>query len=111
MTNGQEGYAQPVLIRTHNLTKRFGEMTAVRDLNFTIPQGSIFGFIGPSGCGKTTTMRLLLGIYDPSEGEATVFDHSSQKFGRYSKKQDLMEIKTIARVQLSLALNNIRRIR
>jgi ABC-2 type transport system ATP-binding protein len=87
MTNGQEGYAQPVLIRTHNLTKRFGEMTAVRDLNFTIPQGSIFGFIGPSGCGKTTTMRLLLGIYDPSEGEATVFDHSSQKFGRSERER------------------------
>jgi len=87
MTNGQEGYAQPVLIRTHNLTKRFGEMTAVRDLNFTIPQGSIFGFIGPSGCGKTTTMRLLLGIYEPTEGEARIFDQPVQTFGRSERER------------------------
>ena len=44
------------------LTKKFGEQTAVEDLNFDIPRGSIFGFIGPSGCGKTTTIRLLTGI-------------------------------------------------
>jgi ABC-2 type transport system ATP-binding protein len=78
---------QPALIQTHNLSKKFGEETAVQDLNLTIPQGAIFGFIGPSGCGKTTTMRLLLGIYDPTEGEATIFDQSPQTFGRAERER------------------------
>ncbi len=58
-----------VAIRTRQLTKRFGKLVAVSDLDLTIPTGSIFGFIGPNGAGKTTTLRMLAGLLDPTEGE------------------------------------------
>lgn len=63
-----------------HLTKKFGEQVAVSDLSFDIPRGSIFGFIGPSGCGKTTTIRLLNGIYHPTEGEVRVMGHRPSEF-------------------------------
>lgn len=62
------------------LTKQFGDETAVCDLSFDIPQGSIFGFIGPSGCGKTTTVRLLTGVYQPTSGQAIVLGSDPQKY-------------------------------
>lgn len=65
---------------TRHLTKRFGDQTAVSDLTFDVPRGSIFGFIGPSGCGKTTTVRLLNGIYQPTEGEVQVLGHRPAQF-------------------------------
>lgn len=69
------------------LTKTFGSQTAVEDLNFEIPRGSIFGFIGPSGCGKTTTVRLLTGIYKPSEGEVQVLQRSPSKFSKDARRR------------------------
>ena len=51
------------------VTKRFGAKLVIRDLNFEIPQGEIVGIIGPSGCGKTTTIRMLLGLLQPTAGE------------------------------------------
>ncbi len=71
-----------LVIETTNLTKKFGEQTAVDQLNLEIPAGSIFGFIGPSGCGKTTTVRLLLGIYEPTSGSARVFNTAPHAFNR-----------------------------
>lgn len=62
------------------LTKVFGSQTAVQDLTFQVPRGIIFGFIGPSGCGKTTTIRLLTGIYKPTEGEVRVLGHTPSQF-------------------------------
>lgn len=67
-------------IRTHELTKKFGDMVAVDKVTMSIPRGSIFGFIGPSGCGKTTTMRLLLGIYQSSGGVVEVLGSSPDDF-------------------------------
>jgi ABC-2 type transport system ATP-binding protein len=61
-----------LIIQTKNLTKRFRSLTAVDGLNLELEQGEIFGLVGPDGAGKTTTMRMLAGIMDPSEGEATV---------------------------------------
>jgi ABC-2 type transport system ATP-binding protein len=55
------------------LTKRFGDVTAVRDLSFEIDAGSLTGFLGPNGAGKTTTLRMLLGLAKPTHGEALVF--------------------------------------
>lgn len=69
-----------LVIRTHNLTKRFRKETAVNDLTFSVPRGTIFGFIGPSGSGKTTTIRLLTGVYEPTEGEAVVLGHHPSSF-------------------------------
>ena len=61
--------AQPV-IEAQNLTKRFGDFTAVNCVNFRIQRGEIFGFLGSNGCGKTTTMKMLTGLLPASEGQA-----------------------------------------
>ena len=55
------------------LTKRFGDVTAVRDLSFDVEAGTVTGFLGPNGAGKTTTLRVLLGLAEPTSGEALVF--------------------------------------
>jgi ABC-2 type transport system ATP-binding protein len=68
------------------LTKRFGNRIAVEDLTFNVPRGAIFGFIGPSGCGKTTTIRLLTGIYKPTEGEAMVLGKHPAEFNKGDRK-------------------------
>jgi len=69
-----------VVIRTHELTKKFDADVVVDSVTMSIPRGSIFGFIGPSGCGKTTTMRLLLGIYEASSGVVEVLGRAPDKF-------------------------------
>jgi ABC-2 type transport system ATP-binding protein len=60
------------MIRIEDLTKRFRALTAVDRLNLEIGRGEIFGLVGPDGAGKTTTLRMLCGLMDPSEGEAWV---------------------------------------
>jgi ABC-2 type transport system ATP-binding protein len=85
-------------IKTTNLTKSFGDITAVKNLNLDIRKGELYGLVGPDGAGKTTTMRLLTGIMDPTSGDALVAGHSvltegervrenigymSQRFGLY----------------------------
>jgi ABC-2 type transport system ATP-binding protein len=59
-------------IKTHDLTRRFGALTAVDHVNLTVPRASIYGFVGPNGCGKSTTIRMLCGLLTPSEGGADV---------------------------------------
>src|SRR5262249_19985159 len=59
-------------IRAVGLTRRFGPVTALDHLNLEIGHGEIFGLVGPDGAGKSTTLRLLCGLLDPSEGEAWV---------------------------------------
>lgn len=59
-------------IRVHQLTKRFGPVTAVEDLTFEVRPGLVTGFLGPNGAGKTTTMRMLLGLVRPTAGTATI---------------------------------------
>jgi ABC-2 type transport system ATP-binding protein len=56
-------------VETVALTKRYGETTAVRELNLTVLPGEIYSFLGPNGAGKTTTLRMLLGLVRPSSGE------------------------------------------
>lgn len=60
------------IIQTDNLTRKFKNAVAVNSLNLAIRQGEIFGLVGPDGAGKTTTIRLLVAIMDPTEGQATV---------------------------------------
>jgi ABC-2 type transport system ATP-binding protein len=60
------------MIRTCDLTRRFGTLTAVDHLNLEIARGEIFGLVGPDGAGKTTTLRVLCGLLDPTEGQAFV---------------------------------------
>ncbi len=63
----------PPAIRARNLTKRFGDFTAVDSVSFEIARGEIFGFLGSNGCGKTTTMKMLTGLTPATEGEAWIF--------------------------------------
>jgi ABC-2 type transport system ATP-binding protein len=63
------------MIRAENLTRRFGAVTAVDRLNLEVARGEVFGLVGPDGAGKTTTLRLLTGLMDPSEGRAWVAGH------------------------------------
>ena len=60
------------MIEVQHLTKRYGPVTAVNDVSFTVERGEILGFLGPNGAGKTTTMRVLTGYMPPSEGKAIV---------------------------------------
>ncbi|MCB8839902.1 ribosome-associated ATPase/putative transporter RbbA [Aurantimonas sp. VKM B-3413] len=60
-------------IEAENLTCRFGDFTAVDHVSFRIERGEIFGFIGSNGCGKTTTMKMLTGLLQPTEGSARLF--------------------------------------
>ena len=60
------------IIRTEHLTKTFGDLAAVVDLDLEVAEGEIFGLVGPDGAGKTTTMRLLTAIMDPTSGDAWV---------------------------------------
>lgn len=64
------------IIEIHGLTKKYGELTALDDLNLTIEEGAVFGFIGPNGAGKTTTMRILTTLLQPTSGTARVAGHS-----------------------------------
>jgi ribosome-dependent ATPase len=63
----------PAAIEAQGLTRRFGDFTAVDDVDFKIEQGEIFGFLGSNGCGKTTTMKMLTGLLPASEGKALLF--------------------------------------
>jgi ABC-2 type transport system ATP-binding protein len=95
-------------IRTENLTKRFGDLTAVDSLTLEVAEGEIFGLVGPDGAGKTTTMRLLTSIMEPTSGDAWVagyhvvkqaetikenIGYMSQRFGLYP---DLTVMENIA---------------
>ena len=64
------------IIRAVNLSRKFGELAAVDHFNIEVARGEIFGLVGPDGAGKTTTMRLLCGLVDATEGEAWVAGHN-----------------------------------
>jgi ABC-2 type transport system ATP-binding protein len=72
--------AGPASVQTRGLTKRFGSEAAVQDLSFEVQRGTIFGLIGPSGSGKTTAVRLMTGIYEPTEGEVFVLGKRPRDF-------------------------------
>jgi len=74
MASGLDLSGDPV-IKTINLTKRYGDFLAVDHLNFQIQEGEIFGFLGPNGSGKTTTIRMLVSLSKPSEGRASILGH------------------------------------
>ncbi len=70
MTEGESPHTP--LVETRGLGKRYGSITAVRDLNISVRRGEVYGFLGPNGAGKTTTLRMLLGLIEPSSGAAKV---------------------------------------
>lgn len=92
-----------VVISVQNLTKRFGDFTAVDNISFQVNKGEIFGFLGANGAGKTTAMRMLCGLSKPTSGKATVagFDVYNQterikkNIGYMSQKFSLYEDLTV----------------
>ena len=75
------------MIETKNLTKNYGNLTAVDDLNLTIQAGDIFGFIGPNGAGKTTTMRILVTLLEPTRGKAFIDGLDVRKEGKKVRRR------------------------
>ena len=80
---------EPVL-RAAELTKRFGDVTAVCDLSFDLYAGTITGFLGPNGAGKTTTFRMVLGLATPTGGRALVFGHAYAELARPANRVGAM---------------------
>ena len=70
-------------IEVHGLTKKYENTTAVESASFSVPRGTICGFVGPNGAGKTTTIRMLLGLITPTSGTGTVLGHSISEPEKY----------------------------
>jgi gliding motility-associated transport system ATP-binding protein len=63
------------MIEIHNLTKRYGALTAVNDISFSVEPGQVLGFLGPNGAGKSTTMKMITGFLTPTSGTVRVCGH------------------------------------
>jgi len=74
------------MILVENLTKRFEDVFAVRDLDLSIPAGEVFAFLGPNGAGKTTTIKILTGLIRPTQGRAVLGGFDIQKNAFEAKK-------------------------
>ncbi|NLY85858.1 MAG: ABC transporter ATP-binding protein [Tissierellia bacterium] len=61
------------IVSTYSLSKRYGDIYAVEDVNLSVSEGDIFGFLGPNGAGKTTTLKMILGLIGPTKGKVKVF--------------------------------------
>jgi ABC-2 type transport system ATP-binding protein len=61
-----------IVLRTENLTKRYGSLTAVKDLTLEVYEGEVFGFLGPNGAGKTTSINMMCGLLRPDSGQVTI---------------------------------------
>ena len=89
------GNRRDLVVQVSSLSKRFGDLVAVRDLTFSLERGTVTGFLGPNGAGKTTTLRLLLGLADPTAGLALAFgrvyrelDHPARQIGAVLESND-----------------------
>src|SRR5688572_29905503 len=78
--------ATPPAIRTRGLTKRYGVLTALDDLNLELESGDVFGFIGPNGAGKSTTMKILAGLLTQTHGSAEVLGHDVTTNGQFVRR-------------------------
>jgi ABC-2 type transport system ATP-binding protein len=91
-------------IEAQNLTRRFGDFTAVDHISFDIDEGEVFGFLGANGAGKTTSIRMLTGLLEPTEGEAQVAgcdvraepEQVKQRIGYMSQKFALYDDLTVS---------------
>ena len=81
------GGADEPVIRTRRLTKRYGTLTAVDNLDLEVHRGEIFGLLGQNGAGKTTTILMLLGLTEPTSGEARVMGLDPEREPRQVKRR------------------------
>ena len=75
------------IIETKDLTKYYGGVTGIKDLNLSVHEGEILGFIGPNGAGKSTTIRILMSLIYPSSGSATIFGKDVIQYGPEIKRE------------------------
>lgn len=102
-----------IAIETEGLTHRFGDFTAVDNLNLSIPEKTIYGFLGPNGCGKSTSMRLITGLLTPTSGKIRVLGmnipeqteelrlrigYMTQKFSLYEDLSVIENLRFIAQI-------------
>ncbi len=67
------------IVSTYNLSKRYGKTYPVKDVNLSVIEGDIFGFLGPNGAGKSTTLKMLLGLTHPTDGNVMIFEKDLEK--------------------------------
>lgn len=68
------------ILEVKNLTKKFGDFTAVDNISFSLKEGEILGLLGPNGAGKTTTIQMLLSVMEPTSGKITYFGKPFNKY-------------------------------
>jgi ABC-2 type transport system ATP-binding protein len=96
-------------VEIENVTKRFAEHVAVRDLTLRIPKGCVYGLLGPNGAGKTTTIRMILNIIAPDEGSIRIFGapsndgHITDRIGYLPEERGLYRKMQVRRILLFLA--------
>ena len=99
-----DSVTQDLAIRARGLTKDFGHVIAVNELDLDVPRSRIYGFLGPNGSGKSTTIRMLCGLLTPTRGEISVLEHEiprdaealRRKVGYMTQKFSLFEDLTVA---------------
>ena len=105
-----------VTLRVRNVTKRFGDFTAVEDLSFDVRAGRVFGFLGPNGAGKTTTIRMIVGITAPDEGSIELFgetgtSHLQDRIGYLPEERGLYKkMKIVDQLRYFAALKDVSRV-
>src|ERR1700724_372067 len=84
-------------ISTDVLTKTYGQVSAVRELNLNVPRGAIYGFLGRNGAGKTTTIKMLLGLVRPTSGSARVLgmNTATERIAIFQRTAFVSEKKTL----------------
>jgi len=83
----ETGHTPDYTITVDNLTKQFGQFTAVDHVSFAVNRGEVYGWLGPNGAGKTTTIRMLLGLLKPTEGSARVLGYDPSKEAKAMQSQ------------------------
>src|SRR5438094_543322 len=84
------------MIEVRNLTKRYGDLTAIRDVSFTVARGETLGFLGPNGAGKTTTMRILTGFMPASDRTVILSTHILPEVSQICEKVVILSAGRIA---------------
>ena len=102
-----------VTLKAENVSKRFGDFTAVENLSFEVMPGRVFGFLGPNGAGKTTTIRMIVGITAPDEGQIELFgermsSHLQDRIGYLPEERGLYKkMKLVDQLSYFAALKGV----